>query len=223
MSNDELSSAQITSAAARKDEAGGHYFDAAYKYESIVAQPDLSWDSTEAHLLKAVAHMDAARCRFYYGQTLTKTPELYESNRVAIANHLNLAQSEIRASIHGKLLASVNLLGWGCEVGKIRAQSFYLQGMLNNSPDDLNQSIQEYQYVAKCEPAAKLQIDNLTSHISSVSREMSHSPLSGSEIMKDISAALHLAGTEGDFVSLFIQRAYDYRQSHQTQPAIAIP
>ena len=136
--------------------------------------------------------MDAARTRFYYGATLDKSATLYENNRGLISDRLAGAQAELKHAVAGNNLKSLNLLGWSCDASKLNAQRDYLQGMLNNTADDLDKSINSYKYVAKCEPSAKSQVDTLTAYIEHVRANMAHSPLSSSEIMKDISATLHL-------------------------------
>lgn len=225
MSDDLLKSAAATSALARQDEASLHYFDAARKYESILADAHKSTDSpdpTALHMMMAAANIDAARTRYYYGATLDKSLSMSEANRAAISDHLAAAQSEIALNLRKSSLKSLNLVGWSCDASKLRAQSYYLQGMLNNTPGDLDKSISEYKYVAQCEPASKPQVDSVTAYIAGVSANMAHSILSSKEIMKDISEASHLFGMKGDAVSLVVQRVYEMYQAQKTPPPIAV-
>lgn len=225
MSDDLLNFAASTSALARKDEALQHYFDAARKYESVLAEADKTTtanDTTAFHMIKAAAYMDAARTRFYCGATLDKSATLYENNRGLISDRLAGAQAELKHAVAGNNLKSLNLLGWSCDASKLNAQRDYLQGMLNNTADDLDKSINSYKYVAKCEPSAKSQVDTLTAYIEHVRANMAHSPLSSSEIMKDISATLHLFGMKGDALSMVVQRTYDNLETRRMPPPIAV-
>ena len=225
ISEEFLNFAASSSALARRDEALQHYFDASRKYESIITEagkPNMSTDTTAFNMMKAAAYMDAARTRFYYGATLDKSATLYESNRALISDWLAGAQSELDRSHDKRKIASLNILGWSCDSAKLSAQSYYLQGMLNNTTGDLDKSINQYKYVGQCEPTAKSQVDSLTAYIAGVRANLAHSPLSSSEIMKDISATLHLFGMEGDAVSLVVQRAFQNHQSRQTPPPIAV-
>ena len=225
MSDDLLKFAASTSALARQDEASQHYFDAARKYESLLADADkntASPDTTALHMMKAAANIDTARTRYYYGSTLGKSLSLYEANRAAISDHLAVAQSEIALNLRKSNLKSLNLVGWSCDASKLRAQSYYLQGMLNNTPGDLDKSISQYKYVAECEPAAKPPADSVIAYIAGVRANMAHSPLSSKEIMKDISEASHLFGMKGDAVSLVVRRVYEMSQAQKTPPPIAV-
>jgi hypothetical protein len=94
--------------------------------------------------------------------------------------------------------------------------------MLNNTPGDLDKSIIQHEYVAKCEPSSKPQVDNVTAYIAGVSANMAHRPLSSNEIMKDISEASHLFGIKGDAVSLVVRRVYEMYQAQKTHPPIAV-
>ncbi len=218
-----LEFAASKSALALQDEAGKHYFDAAQKYESILVEADKTQSSSTAfHMMKAAAYMDAARTRFYYGTTLAKSPALYESNHVLISDHIAASQSELTSSTKGNQFKSVDLFGWMCDSFKLHAQSYYLEGMLNNTPGDLDKSIAYYQNVAKCEPSTKPQVDNLTGYIEHVKANMAHSPLSSDEIMKDISGTLHLFGWKGDAISMVVQRVYESHEGQQKAPPIAV-
>lgn len=218
-----LEFAASKSALALQDEAGKHYFDAAQKYESILVEADKTPSSSTAfHMMKAAAYMDAARTRFYYGTTLAKSPALYESNHTLISDHIAGAQSELKGAVGGQNLRSVNLVGWSCDASKLTAQSYYLQGMLNNTPGDLDKSISDYEFVARCEPSSKPQVDNLTAYIEHVKANMAHSPLSSDEIMKDISGTLHLFGWKGDAISMVVQRVYESHEGQQKPPPIAV-
>jgi hypothetical protein len=224
ISEEFLNFAASSSALGRRDEGLQHYFDAARKYESIIteAAKSNSTDTTAFNMMKAAAYMDAARTRFYYGATLDKSATLYESNRALISDWLAGAQSELDRSHDKRKIASLNILGWSCDSAKLSAQSYYLQGMLNNTTSDLDKSIDLYKYVGQCEPATKSQVDGLTAYIAGVRANLAHSPLSSSEIMKDISATLHLFGMEGDAVSLVVQRVYQTHQVRQAPPPIAV-
>ena len=194
ISDDLLSFAKSTSALARKDEGLQHYLDAALKYESILAEAGktaVPANPVAVYMMKAAAHIDAARTRFSYASTLTDSPKLYESNRAAISDHLSGAQKELHASQFGRtstlgrqVFKLGAFTGWDCEGPKLNAQSYYLQGMLNHTAGDLDESIRQYQAVANCDPAVKAKVENLTAYIARVRANMAHSPQSGSEIMK---------------------------------------
>ncbi len=225
ISEDFLNFAASSSAVARRDEALQHYFDAARKYESIITEagkPNMSTDTTAFNMMKAAAYIDAARTRFYYGATLDKSATLYESNRAVISDWLAGAQSELDRSHDKRKIASLDILGWSCDSAKLSAQSYYLQGMLNNTTGDLDKSINLYKYVGQCEPDTNSHVDTLTAYIAGVRANLAHSPLSSSEIMRDISATLHLFGMKGDAVSLVVQRVYENHKLRQTPPPIAV-
>jgi|SRR5947209_1631142 len=219
-SDDLLNFAQQASVTAKQEEDRGRVLDAALQYERLlqhIEQDPGNRDTTAIHLMRAAAYIDAARTRFQYA-TRTKDSDSTEK----ASQYLGAAQNEITASVSKRLMATVPLLEWSCSVARLSGQSYYMEALINRNPPDLDSAAKAYQKVVRCEPSAKPQVDKLLSHINSVRRTMTNSPISGDAVVQDIQEVVKLTVRGGDFVSWFVGKVWEIKKTHEKAPDIRV-
>ena len=217
-----LEEAKNRSDRAKEMENQHSYLRAAQEYEAEISRaqvnPSLS-TSYSVTLVLANAHLDAARVRMKYADSL-KDLGLHEQNQSLITQHL--------AQIPGLVVSAAQNVGRGKSVEKFKCLAYkllghasFLQGSVNQSPNNIQLAIKAYERTLSCDPEAAPQTKQIIAYLKGVDRDMRHSIISNDNIEKMVSKVVSLsAGSLGTFLSAGIDVGYEYVKAHPRTPPL---
>ena len=217
-----LEEAKAGSDRAKALESRHSYLAAAQEYEAEITRAQESSilsTSYSVTMVLADAHLDAARARMKYADTLQNLG-LHEQNQSLITGHL--------VQIPGLVTSAAQNAGRTGSVAKFKCRAYellghgsFLQGSLNRSSHDIELAIQAYRSTLPCDPEAAPHTEQVIAYLKSVDRDMRDSIVSNDNIAKMVSKVVSLSvGPWGDFVSAGIDGAYEYIKAHRGAPPL---
>jgi hypothetical protein len=217
-----LEQAKASADRAKAAESRKDYLQAVKAYESeiVLAQqsPILS-TSYAVNMVLASAHLDAARLRMKYADSL-KDLSLHEQNQVLITGHLDQVPTLVVAA-KDKVGPEENVEKFKCRAYELLGHGAFLRGTLNRSPHDIETAITAYERTLPCDAETAPQTKQIISYLKSTHRNMSDGFWTNDNIEKMVSKVVSLStGKWGSYLSAGIDYGYQYAKAHPGKPPL---